>query len=62
MKHSIKIISFLGIAISFISSILVFYKTISFNAHFTILIIGMALWFSTAPFWGKNKSLADKES
>jgi len=61
MKKYLKYISFLGIALAVISSLLVFNKTIVTNTHFVLLTVGMALWYTTAPFWKKNKSLADED-
>lgn len=62
MKKYLKYISFLGIGLAFVSSLLVFYGIILLKTHFTLLTIGMVLWFATAPFWKKNKSLAEEEN
>jgi hypothetical protein len=61
MKKYLRIISYLSIALAVVSSILVFKGTIVLKTHFTILFIGMLLWYATAPFWKRNKSLADEE-
>ncbi len=61
MKKYIKIISFTGIGLAAISAVLVFKGIIPVKTHFTMLTIGMVLWYATAPFWQRSKSLADEE-
>jgi hypothetical protein len=56
----LKMISFIGLGLTIIPSILVFTGVISFDAHITLMIIGMLCWFLTAPFW-INKVAAEKE-
>ncbi len=62
MKQYLKIISFFGLALAFVSSLLVFNGIIVTRTFFILLTIAMLLWFATAPFWKKNKSLADEEN
>lgn len=61
MKLLLKIISFIGLALTFIPSILVFKGVIELKTDFLIMVIGIVLWFSTAPFWMKSQSLEDSE-
>jgi hypothetical protein len=61
MKSILKIISFVGLALTILPSILVFKGAIEMKAHFHLMAAGLLLWFVTAPFWMKNKSLEDGE-
>lgn len=61
MKAVLKIISFLGLALTFLPSILVFKGIIEMKTHFYLMAAGLLLWFATAPFWMKSKSLEDGE-
>jgi cbb3-type cytochrome oxidase subunit 3 len=61
MKKYLRIVSFSGIALAVVSSLLVFNGTILMKTFFTLLFIGMVIWYATAPFWKRNKSLADEE-
>jgi hypothetical protein len=60
MKYIIlKIVSFIGLGLTLIPSILVFTGIISFDSHITLMMVGMLCWFLTAPFW-INKGEAEK--
>lgn len=61
MKLLLKIISYSGLALTIVPSILVFKGVIELKTHFILMIIGIILWFSTAPFWMKSQSLEDSE-
>lgn len=54
-------ISLCGLVLTLFPAILVLMGKIELKDHFTLMIIGMVLWFSTAPFWMKSKSLDDTE-
>lgn len=62
MKKLLKIISFLGLGFTFLPSVFVLKGWISLENHFSLMIIGMILWFSTSPFWMKSKSLDEVEN
>lgn len=53
----LKILSFTGLALTIVPSLLVFTDTISFNMHTNLMVVGMLLWFGTSPFWMKEKKL-----
>lgn len=53
----LKIISFAGLCLTILPSIFVFNGTISFELHTNLMFIGMILWFTTSPFWMKEKKL-----
>ena len=51
MQSILKIISFIGLALTVVPSFLVFSGAIELNFHKTLMLIGTLLWFVTAPFW-----------
>jgi len=55
MKPFLILISILGLALSVVPAFLVFYGVITWDAHANLMIVGMVLWFATAPFWMKPK-------
>jgi len=61
MKNILKIISLQGLLLTIVPSLLVFKGVIDLKLHYNLMIIGMVLWFETAPFWMKGTSLEEKE-
>jgi len=61
MKAILKIISFAGLALTIIPSILVFKGVIVMKTHYLLMAVGFVIWFSTAPFWMKSKPLEEEE-
>lgn len=59
MKNALKLISLLGLILTLFPSFFVFAGSISIETHYKLMIAGMVLWFSTAPFWMKGPSLED---
>ncbi|MGE4587204.1 MAG: hypothetical protein AB7D05_07670 [Mangrovibacterium sp.] len=57
MKRLLIFISFTGLAMTILPSVLVFSRLIDLQTHFTLMAAGMVLWFMTAPFWMKSKKL-----
>lgn len=57
MNLLLKLISFTGLALTVLPSILVFKDVISFEHHTLLMFIGMILWFASSPFWMKEKEL-----
>ncbi|MHA6247381.1 hypothetical protein ACXYMU_05540 [Pontibacter sp. CAU 1760] len=55
MQLILKILSYLGLALTIVPSILVFSGAIELSFHKTLMLVGTLLWFVTAPFW-LNKS------
>ncbi len=47
----LKILSFIGLGLTIIPSILVYLGTISHDMHINLMAAGMITWFVTAPFW-----------
>lgn len=61
MRKILIIISFVGLVLTIVPSILVFERVIELEKNFILMFAGMFLWFATAPFWMKSKSLDDAE-
>jgi hypothetical protein len=61
MKILLKIISYAGLGLTLIPSILVFKGVIELRMHFLLMIAGLVLWFATAPFWMESHSLEEPE-
>jgi hypothetical protein len=57
MKVLLIIISVIGLGLTVIPSILVFMQSISLESHKQFMLIGMIMWFATAPFWIKEQEL-----
>ena len=58
MKTILKSISYIALAATVLPSILVFAGTIELETHKWIMVIGMVVWFVTAPFSIKKKSVS----
>ena len=54
MNVVLKILSYLGLGLTLVPSVLLL-TGFAFPKHALLATIGMALWFATAPFW-INKS------
>ena len=61
MKKILKIISFAGLALTIVPSILVFKGVIAMKTNYMLMTIGFILWFASAPFWMKSRSLEEEE-
>lgn len=57
MKVLLIIISIIGLGLTIIPSILVFMQDLSLESHKQFMLIGMIMWFATAPFWIKEQEL-----
>lgn len=55
------LISYLGLVCTILPSILVLKEALTLQNHFWLMGIGLILWFGTAPFWMKSKSLDEAE-
>jgi len=58
MKTILKIISYCALAATVVPSSLVYTGTIELELHKTIMLVGMIVWFLTAPFWMDRKNTA----
>jgi hypothetical protein len=59
MKRVLQIISSTGLLLTFVPSTLVYAGKIELQMHFALMIVGMVLWFATAPFWMKSHKLEE---
>jgi hypothetical protein len=57
MKKILIIISIIGLVLTVVPSVLVFIQEISMEVHKQFMIVGMLMWFTTAPFWIKEQEL-----
>lgn len=57
MNILLKIVSYLGLGLTVIPSVLVFLQHLSMEDHKLYMIFGMVLWFATSPFWMKEQEL-----
>ncbi|SHG57033.1 hypothetical protein SAMN05443144_1359 [Fodinibius roseus] len=57
MNILLKIVSFFGLGLTVVPSILVFWQSLSMEDHKFYMIFGMILWFATSPFWMKEQEL-----
>jgi hypothetical protein len=53
MKILFKAISFSGLVLMLLSSVLVFNGVMSRHAYYILAMIGTIAWFATVPFWMK---------
>lgn len=53
------VVSFIGLALTILPSIMVFTRIIEMKLNFNLMIIGTILWFGTAPFWMRSKKLEE---
>lgn len=51
METLLKLISAVGLALTVVPALLVFAGLLTWSTHATLMIIGMVIWFLTAPFW-----------
>jgi hypothetical protein len=59
MKILLIIISYIGLALSIIPSVLVFLGKIDMPTNTALMAVGMVFWFGTAPFWINSKTDKD---
>jgi hypothetical protein len=51
MDALLKMVSVLGLALTVVPACLVFAGLIAWPTHALLMVIGMVLWFVSAPFW-----------
>jgi hypothetical protein len=55
MKTLLKLISFTGLGLMFVSAILVFNDLMTKNTYLIVALVGTIMWFATVPFWMKRR-------
>lgn len=51
MKSLLKFVSFIGLGLTVVPSVLVFAGSITWGTHAVMALVGTVAWFATAPFW-----------
>jgi len=51
MRMSLKMVSWLGLVLTLLPSLLVFGGVLSLDAFESLVLAGSVLWLATAPFW-----------
>ncbi|HUU28043.1 MAG TPA: hypothetical protein VM123_09540 [archaeon] len=51
MRKVATVLSLLGLCLTVLPSVFVFYGLLSWNAHARLAFAGMLLWFVFAPLW-----------
>jgi hypothetical protein len=51
MTTLLKLISFAGLGLTVVPSLLVFAGAIAWETHAALMLVGTVLWFATAPWW-----------
>lgn len=54
MTLLIKLLSVVGLLLTVIPSVLVMLGKLTWETHSHLMLAGMVMWFSTAPFWMKK--------
>lgn len=54
MKGLLKVASAVGLVLTVVPSFLVLSGYMNWETHSLLMIVGMILWFGTAPFWMKK--------
>lgn len=57
MKILLIILSMVGLALTIVPSVLVFTQALAMETHKQWMLVGMLLWFFTAPYWMKEQKL-----
>jgi hypothetical protein len=52
-RRCLKLVSYLGLALSIVPALLAFQGTLSTDVYFNLMLVGMVLWFGTAIWWIK---------
>ncbi|MFZ0428209.1 MAG: hypothetical protein WAO20_08835 [Acidobacteriota bacterium] len=55
MKVLLKAVSAIGLVLTIVPAFFVFAGAITWDRHAGLMLVGMILWFVTAPFWMKKE-------
>jgi hypothetical protein len=55
MRRVLQSLSLLGLLLTVLPAFLVFAGRIEWNTHANLMLIGMILWFGSAPFWMRRE-------
>lgn len=59
MRNLLKAISYAGLALTILPSLLVLSGSMDLERHYTWTLAGTVIWFLTAPFWMDRKKKAE---
>ncbi|WP_187262703.1 hypothetical protein [Pontibacter beigongshangensis] len=62
MHTILKLISYLGLLLTVVPSVLVFLGKIELDFHKNLMLAGMIMWFLSAPFWLNTQNEQEAES
>jgi len=62
MKVLWKVLSIAGLALTVVPSLLVFAGSLPWRTHATLMLIGAAAWFATAPLWMQSSRAKRKSA
>jgi hypothetical protein len=51
MRTLLMALSYVGLALTVVPAFLVFAGSLEWSTHATLMVVGAAVWFVTAPFW-----------
>ncbi len=55
MKTLLKLISFAGLALMFVSAVLIFRDDVQRSTYEVLALVGTAMWFIPVPWWMKRR-------
>ena len=58
MTVVLKLLSFVGLALTVVPAALVFLAGLAWETHAVLMGVGTVLWFATAPFWLRDAEAA----
>lgn len=56
MNRLMKLISLVGLLLTAVPAFLVFFGKLAIERHYRFMLIGMVVWFLSAPFWMLKKA------
>jgi hypothetical protein len=51
VNRVLRVVSYAGLALSLVPGVLVLMDELSLTAYYRWMVVGMLLWFGTAPLW-----------
>ncbi len=55
MTFLLKLFSLVGLLLTVVPAFLVFFGKLPIERHYHLMLIGMVVWFLSAPFWMMKK-------
>lgn len=51
MTKLLRLVSYVGLGLTVVPAVLVAAGSMSWNQHATLMVVGMVIWFASAPMW-----------